>query len=499
MILSPDSRFQSQFGDIAGRAYYIVGDDRKGNSGNRRSRQAGNVRFPVLRFLLVHAFLLLSIVALASPSQDAVPTPDETIIRTLAECPELGQAMGADGSFLRLDNPILGSEAEVERTVESYKRLVGCLSGITYELPASIVAARVRASLFLDFADPDEDPATVRRELVALATTPDAAIARLREEVGFRPPAGLVYLKYYPSRDLMPDAIRAAFNSPSIRAVTMSCRYIAVLDQPQPTRDRARLTEESLATTVSHELVHAFLQSTLCDANPRMELPAWFHEGFAIYFSGSGTSHVMLDRATNTIYRVEATDEYEEYERTFLYLESRFNERDFYDQLRNTVDLGDVAGLFDAVGMSSHEELRLTANFWWRWWPISEMTGWFYLLWFLPIPPAIYLLWRHRRKEPLSQSPHRSALDIELFDASPGGDHEFVRRLLDMGADPNAPDRHGWTPLMFAVMSNDVDTVEMLLDEGADPEAGIPVARAMDGCDQNIIRLLLDARLRREE
>ena len=52
---------------------------------------------------------------------------------------------------------------------------------------------------------------------------------------------------------------------------------------------------------------------------------------------------------------------------------------------------------------------------------------------------------------------------------------------------------------MFAVVSDDVETVEMLLDEGADPEPGIHVANGLDGCDQNIIRLLLDARLRRED
>ena len=150
-----------------------------------------------------------------------------------------------------------------------------------------------------------------------------------------------------------------------------------------------------------------------------MDLPAWFHEGFAIYFSGSGTSHAMLDRSNNTIYSVEATDEYEEYERTFLYLESRFNGRRFFEQLRNTVDEGDVTGLIDAVGLSSHEELRLAANFWWRWWPISEMTGWLYLLWLLPIPPALYLLLLRRQKA-ASSSMHRSALDIELFNRVTG-------------------------------------------------------------------------------
>ena len=303
----------------------------------------------LVRVLFIPVLLTLSVVAPAgplvapaAPLQGTAAPIDDPIVLFLAECPELGRVIGSDGSFGRLVNPILRSEEEVEQTVRSYKGLVDCLSDSKSELPASMVTAADLASLFLDFVDSSGDPDSVRRELVMLATTRDPAIARLREEVGMRPPRGLVYLKYYPSRDLMPESIRSAFDSPSIRAVTMSCRYIAVLDPPQPTRDQERLTEESLVETVSHELVHAFLQSTLCDRNPRMDLPAWFHEGFAIYFSGSGTSHVMLDRSNNTIYRVEATDEYEEYERTFLYLESRFNGRRFFEQLRKTVDEGDV-------------------------------------------------------------------------------------------------------------------------------------------------------------
>ena len=454
------------------------------------------MKFFQAHVFVVSAFLVLSGDAPASPFQAAGRPPDDPIVRLLAECSELGRTIGSEGAFQRLVNPILVSEEEVEQTVRSYKGLVECLSDFASELPPAIETTVEMASLFLDFVDTSGDSRSVRRELVSLATTRDPAIAKLREDVGFRPPRGLVYMKYYPSVALMPEAIRSAFNSPSIRAVTMSCRYIAILDPPQPTPDQKRLSDESLARTVSHELVHAFLQSTLCDRNPRMDLPSWFHEGFAIYFSGSGTSHVMLDRSTNTIYRVEATDEYEEYERTFLYLESRFDGREFFEQLRNTVVEGDVAGLIGAVGLTSHEELRLAANFWWRWWPVSEMTGWLYLLWLLPALPPFYWVWRRRRNAPVL---HRSALDIELFNASPGGDHDFMRGLLDMGADPNAPDHHGWTPLMFAVLSDDVGTVEMLLDEGADPEPGIHVAKTLEGLDQNIIRLLLDARLRREE
>lgn len=52
-----------------------------------------------------------------------------------------------------------------------------------------------------------------------------------------------------------------------------------------------------------------------------------------------------------------------------------------------------------------------------------------------------------------------------------GGDRRIARALITAGADVNARQRHGWTPLHGAADSGDREIVELLLQRGADPAA----------------------------
>ena len=52
-----------------------------------------------------------------------------------------------------------------------------------------------------------------------------------------------------------------------------------------------------------------------------------------------------------------------------------------------------------------------------------------------------------------------------------GGHARIARALVEAGADVNAKQRHGWTPLHGAAHSGDVELVELLLGRGADPDA----------------------------
>lgn len=62
-------------------------------------------------------------------------------------------------------------------------------------------------------------------------------------------------------------------------------------------------------------------------------------------------------------------------------------------------------------------------------------------------------------------------LDATLLAAVRAGSISMVRRLLDEGADPNARDEIGWTPLMRAAEEGFASIARLLLDKGADANA----------------------------
>ncbi|KAK7972222.1 hypothetical protein PG988_006356 [Apiospora saccharicola] len=72
-----------------------------------------------------------------------------------------------------------------------------------------------------------------------------------------------------------------------------------------------------------------------------------------------------------------------------------------------------------------------------------------------------------------SRGDHRlsEALNADWHKAASSGDMETAEELIKSGADPNARDRFGVTPLMMAVRWSDVAMVKRLLDGGADVNA----------------------------
>ena len=102
--------------------------------------------------------------------------------------------------------------------------------------------------------------------------------------------------------------------------------------------------------------------------------------------------------------------------------------------------------------------------------------------------------WPKRKPRPGVDEYGRTALFHHAF----AGDLGEVKQALASGADPNAGDDAGYTPLHVAIQQKQVEVVKLLLESGADPNrpdkhGNVPLWTAVHhwGHDDRIMLLLL--------
>lgn len=267
----------------------------------------------------------------------------------------IAQFQEGEHGFDRLIDPILTDFKAVQDHLSKVTALHTCLETGLDRRSDEEMEFYYWSEYFLVFAGGYQtDPDGSIFQLVDLTESDDPAVLQLRQDVMLPPPDGLIFVRFYSSQEAMPDLIQSIFGDPSIAGVTVMTRYVAVLRDEGPSWRMRALQAQSLPATISHELVHAYVNATLGPEDVG-KLPRWYHEGVAIYFSRSGEDHSVVT-PQGTVSVISPAD-YRQYELNFKYLESRLGRRRLLERVRQSVQEADETVLLQDLNIRSGDEL----------------------------------------------------------------------------------------------------------------------------------------------
>lgn len=258
-------------------------------------------------------FILLQAANAQYPASDPV----------ISRCPTL-QRIIESGEIGQVTNPVFVDEQQARQFAKKCAGVVAELD-VVGPLPGNYALLRRQAVLAAEF---------LTGELYMLDNCKAPSVVKLREQVKIPPPGGFVYVKKYAGASSMPPEVADVFSGLSgseetnVRGVTIQGRYIALLDSKYPTET---------ADNLSHEMVHAYI--TL--ACPK-DLPRWFQEGAAVYFSTGRDSKLYGNVGDPKMVEMTLPEDYKTKLYSFQYIERTAGKEKLYEFVRRSVETGRV-------------------------------------------------------------------------------------------------------------------------------------------------------------
>jgi hypothetical protein len=315
-----------------------------------------NLKFIILWMVLFYGWLPYAV--RLSPSRSLSITG-----HLQDNCQSVYDQLTRDEDWLeQLIDPILTTPEQILEKLQYYTTLHTCLDGDKEALSGELKMAHLLSEYFLIFVGGYQTPQEASRiTLVSLALSDDPALVQIRDQAGILPPDGYVFVRFYSSRQAMPELVRRAFEDGQVAGVTIFTRYIAILEEDRLSSSEKMLQTQTLPETVSHELVHAYVHSWLGFDNLDA-FPTWYNEGIAIYFSGSGKDHSVITPAFEL--HITSPQDYRDYETNFRYLEEKLGREQLLARVKRSIEMADHAVIYQDLGFSDDQSLIAEAQRW---------------------------------------------------------------------------------------------------------------------------------------
>jgi hypothetical protein len=253
--------------------------------------------------------------------------------------------------FEQLVNPVITTDQQLSDRLYLYSRVHKCLEGID---DPEIFALENLVELFLDFAGgfltPEEDTSLT---ITTFADSMNPAIVKIRDEAGVPIPEGYIFVRTYSSREIMPPMVRRSFEQEDVVGVTIYYRYVAVLDESSDKWQQQVMDEKIVPETIAHELIHAYVNSTI--GYTPDDLPKWYSEGLAIFFSGGGNGHSLITE--DSYYYSLPPEDYREYYENFQFLDKKIGHEEFLKRIKQSIVKTDPQLLYQGLGIVDYEDL----------------------------------------------------------------------------------------------------------------------------------------------
>jgi hypothetical protein len=310
--------------------------------------------FPTSVVLFLFLSLSPSIIAQARPLPQTDP-----------DCQHLVDTALASSTWQEeLRSPDLQDKDRLEKINLDSINIFNCVADKKVTINTEVRLLVKDINLFLVFVEGWYAPKENQGQLFTLhlKDVNDPAVKKMRASgIPLAGDDSVLVWRYF-SKEYIPFVLKDYFDE-NVAGISFGKRYIAYIDiSPNNGVQFSDANAKKAQQTLSHELVHAYVFQSMGQATK--QIPKWYMEGLALYFSGSGEPVVVYRPDGSVVYNISSTPEYEQYNLNFDYLEKIYGRDTLIRLIRQSIIDADPELLLREGGIQNEMGLIERTKVW---------------------------------------------------------------------------------------------------------------------------------------